>query len=64
MSSVDIFSLALPGLGALLVVASIKVVPQGRQYRVRCWGQPDRYLDPGLHIIRPLLDRIIERIPA
>jgi regulator of protease activity HflC (stomatin/prohibitin superfamily) len=45
-------------LGFALVVMSVKVVPQGREYTVERFGRYTRTLTPGLHLIVPPIDRI------
>lgn len=44
---------------AFIVVAlGVKQVPQGREFTVERFGRYTRTLDPGLHVIIPLIDRI------
>lgn len=44
---------------AFIVVAlGVKQVPQGREYTVERFGRYTRTLDPGLHVIIPLIDRV------
>lgn len=54
--------LALPVLvlvfGVVVLVSSVKVVPQGNQYTVERFGRFTRLLSPGLAFIIPFFDRI------
>lgn len=57
-----------PSLLALLVLviatlfAGIKVVPQGSQWTVECFGRYTRTLSPGLNLIIPFVERISARV--
>ena len=44
--------------GVIVLVSSVKVVPQGNQYTVERFGRFTRLLSPGLSFIIPFFDRI------
>ncbi|MDD5036158.1 MAG: SPFH/Band 7/PHB domain protein [Methylococcaceae bacterium] len=52
------FFLFLFGLSVILVVLSVKTVPQGAQYTVQRFGKYTNTLTPGLNIIFPVIDQI------
>jgi len=54
----DIFALVLIVLAIIIVVSSVKTVRQGYNYTVERFGRYTRTLQPGLHFIVPLVDRI------
>ena len=58
----DDMTLLLPVLvvvfGVVLLVSSVKVVPQGYQYTVERFGRFTRLLNPGLAFITPFFDRV------
>jgi regulator of protease activity HflC (stomatin/prohibitin superfamily) len=58
MFGFDIFVLALLVLFILLVIAAVKIVPQGYNYTVERFGRYTRTLRPGLTLIIPFIDRI------
>lgn len=43
---------------ALLVVASVRIVPQARRYNIERFGRYRRTLQPGLNLIIPVADRV------
>ncbi|MGD9639465.1 MAG: SPFH domain-containing protein [Alphaproteobacteria bacterium] len=45
-------------LGFLFVSMGVKVVPQGMEFTVERFGRYTQTLEPGLHIIVPIVDRI------
>lgn len=53
-----IFIFVLVLLAVVIVVMSVKTVPQGFEYTVERFGRYTRTLTPGLHIIVPIVDRI------
>src|SRR4051794_28178616 len=53
-----VFALAAAGVAVLLVLLSVRTVPQGTEFTVERFGRYTRTLRPGLHFIAPLLDRI------
>ncbi len=57
-----IFVLVFVALIMVLVYASVKPVPQGRQFTVERFGRYIRTLEPGLNFIVPFIDRIGARI--
>jgi regulator of protease activity HflC (stomatin/prohibitin superfamily) len=58
MFGFDIFVLALLFLFVVLVIAAVKIVPQGYNYTVERFGRYTRTLRPGLGLIIPFIDRI------
>ncbi len=57
-----IFVLVFVTLVVVLVYASVKPVPQGRQFTVERFGRFVRTLQPGLNFILPFIDRVGARI--
>lgn len=57
-----IFVLVFVALIMVLVYASVKPVPQGRQFTVERFGRYVKTLQPGLNFIMPFVDRIGARI--
>jgi regulator of protease activity HflC (stomatin/prohibitin superfamily) len=62
MFGFDIFVLALLVLFVALVIAAVKIVPQGYNYTVERFGRYTRTLRPGLTLIIPFIDRIGRKI--
>ena len=58
MFGFDIFVLVFLVLFVLLVIAAVKIVPQGYNYTVERFGRYTRTLHPGLTLIIPFIDRI------
>jgi regulator of protease activity HflC (stomatin/prohibitin superfamily) len=58
MFGFDIFVLALLVLLVVLVMAAVKIVPQGYNYTVERFGRYTRTLHPGLTLIIPFIDRV------
>jgi regulator of protease activity HflC (stomatin/prohibitin superfamily) len=58
MFGFDIFVLALLVLFVVLVMAAVKIVPQGYNYTVERFGRYTRTLRPGLTLIIPFIDRV------
>lgn len=58
MSGFALFILFLLALSLVLVVLSVKFVPQGMEYTVERFGKYTMTLRPGLNIILPFIDRI------
>jgi regulator of protease activity HflC (stomatin/prohibitin superfamily) len=58
MFGFDIFVLALLVLFIVLVIAAVKIVPQGYNYTVERFGRYTRTLRPGLTLIIPFIDRV------
>jgi regulator of protease activity HflC (stomatin/prohibitin superfamily) len=52
------FVLFLLALAVVLVFLGVKSVPQGMEYTVERFGRYTRTLEPGLHFIIPVIDRI------
>jgi regulator of protease activity HflC (stomatin/prohibitin superfamily) len=58
MLGFDIFVLVLLVLFIVIVIAAVKIVPQGYNYTVERFGRYTRTLRPGLTLIIPFIDRI------
>jgi regulator of protease activity HflC (stomatin/prohibitin superfamily) len=58
MLGFDIFVLVLLVLFVVLVIAAVKIVPQGYNYTVERFGRYTRTLRPGLTLIIPFIDRV------
>ncbi|MGQ0674094.1 MAG: SPFH domain-containing protein [Hyphomicrobium sp.] len=56
--SSEIFSLLLLGLVAAALWSTVKIVPQGFTYTVERFGEYVKTLQPGLHILIPVMDRV------
>ncbi len=56
------FVLFLLGLAVVLVYLGVKSVPQGMEYTVERFGRYTRTLEPGLHFIIPVIDRLGARM--
>lgn len=57
-----IFVVILAILAIVLVMAAVKVVPQGNEYTVERFGRFTNTLAPGLHLILPIIDRVGSRL--
>lgn len=62
MLGFDIFVVALLVLFVVLVIAAVKIVPQGYNYTVERFGRYTRSLRPGLTLIIPFIDRVGRKI--
>lgn len=62
MFGFDIFVLTLLIFFIFLVIAAVKIVPQGWNYTVERFGRYTRTLHPGLTLIVPFIDRIGRKI--
>jgi regulator of protease activity HflC (stomatin/prohibitin superfamily) len=65
MNILDIFSggfqivvVLLVGLALVVLWSTVKTVPQGFNYTVETFGRYTRTLNPGLHILVPVMERI------
>ena len=58
MSGFGIFVIVIAVLAIVLVVMSIRTVPQGNEFTVERWGRYIKTLTPGMHFIIPVMDRI------
>ena len=61
-SGVEVFGLVLILLAILAVWSTVKVVPQGYNWTVENFGRYTRTLNPGLHILVPVMERVGARI--
>jgi regulator of protease activity HflC (stomatin/prohibitin superfamily) len=62
MSAFASFVLLLLILSVVLVVLSVKFVPQGMEYTVQRFGKYTATLTPGLNVIMPIIDQIGARM--
>ena len=58
----SIFAGAILFLGLIFVFASVKAVPQGREWTVERFGRFTRILKPGLNLIIPMVDQIGKKL--
>lgn len=58
MSGLGIFVIVVAVLAIVVVVMSIRTVPQGNEYTVERWGRYVKTLTPGMHFIIPVVDRV------
>ncbi|MBV17865.1 MULTISPECIES: SPFH domain-containing protein [Thalassospira] len=61
-STFAIFSLAFVVLAVVLTFMSVKIVPQGYEVTVERLGRYLRTLDPGMHVLIPIIDRLGQRM--
>jgi regulator of protease activity HflC (stomatin/prohibitin superfamily) len=54
----SIFILVLVFFAIVFVFSAVKMVPQGMEFTVERFGRYTRTLQPGLHIIVPIIDRV------
>lgn len=54
----EVFAIVIVLVSIIFVVQAVKTVPQGYQYTVERFGRYTRTIEPGLHLITPLVDRI------
>ena len=57
-----VFVVILAILAIVIVMAAVKVVPQGNEYTVERFGRFTNTLSPGLHLILPIIDRVGRRL--
>jgi regulator of protease activity HflC (stomatin/prohibitin superfamily) len=57
-AGLEIFGIALVVLCAAALWATVKVVPQGSNWTVETFGRYTRTLQPGLHILVPVMERV------
>lgn len=58
MSGSFTFVVMLAFLAVVVVMAGVKVVPQGQQWTVERFGRYTRTLTPGLSLLVPFMDRV------
>jgi len=58
----DIFGILIVLLAVLFALRAVRIVPQGYEHTVERFGKYIRTLQPGLHIIIPLMDRIGNKV--
>lgn len=54
----EIFAIIIALVSLIFVAQAVRTVPQGYQYTVERFGRYTRTIDPGLHLIMPIIDRI------
>lgn len=52
------FVVVFVAFAVIVIALGVKQVPQGREFTVERFGRYTRTLDPGLHVIIPLIDRV------
>ena len=57
-----IFVLALLAFAVWVVLQLVKIVPQGFNYTVENFGRYTKTLTPGLHILVPVIERVVHQI--
>ncbi len=57
-----IFVLALVAFAVWMIWSLVKIVPQGFNYTVENFGRYTRTLTPGLHILIPVVERVVHQI--
>jgi len=62
MGAGAVFALTFGLLGVILVFLGVKTVPQGMQYTVERFGKYIKTLQPGLHLIVPMVDRVANQL--
>ena len=62
ISSFSIFVIAAIILALVIILLGVKSVPQGYEYTVERFGRYTRTLEPGLHWIMPIIDRVGARL--
>ena len=60
MDFFTIFPLILTATSCVIVMMSVKIIPEGQFYTVKRWRGVTRTLKPGLHFIVPVLDRVVK----
>jgi len=58
VSPFDVFVIVGVVFALVLVFSGVRVVPQGSEFTVERFGRYTRTLQPGLHLIVPLVDRV------
>ena len=54
----EIFGVLLVVLAIVILWSTVKIVPQGYNYTVENFGRYTRTLQPGLHILIPVMERV------
>jgi regulator of protease activity HflC (stomatin/prohibitin superfamily) len=62
MAGFSVFVIAILIFAILLIIMSIKAVPQGDEYTVERFGRYTNTLSPGLNVIVPIVDRIGNKV--
>jgi regulator of protease activity HflC (stomatin/prohibitin superfamily) len=58
LNASSVFALFLVAMAVVLVFSMVKIVPQGFQYTVENFGKYTRSLQPGLHFLVPVMERV------
>jgi regulator of protease activity HflC (stomatin/prohibitin superfamily) len=62
MTGLAVFAIAVLAFAVVFGFLAVQAVPQGRHYTVERFGKYTRTLDPGLHFITPVFDRVGARM--
>ncbi len=58
----EVFGILLILLAVVALWSTVKIVPQGKNYTVENFGRYTRSLQPGLHILIPVMERVGHRM--
>lgn len=58
----SIFALLIVALVIVIIFFGVVTVPQGQEYTIERFGRYIRTLEPGLHMVRPVVDKIGHRV--
>ncbi|HBA32832.1 MAG TPA: paraslipin [Gammaproteobacteria bacterium] len=58
----SIFALIVVILAVVIIFFGVVTVPQGMEYTIERFGRYIRTLGPGLHVVRPVIDRVGKKI--
>jgi len=61
-SGFEVFGVLLVVLAIVILWSTVKIVPQGKNYTVENFGRYTRTLQPGLHILIPVMERVGNRM--
>jgi len=56
------FVMLMVAVAATVIWSAVKIVPQGHNFTVERFGRYTRTLEPGLHILKPFLERVAHRV--
>ncbi len=58
----SIFALLIVALVIVIILFGVVTVPQGQEYTIERFGRYIRTLEPGLHMVRPVVDKVGRKI--
>src|SRR3990172_12144900 len=61
-SGFEVFGVLLILLAIVALWSTVKIVPQGKNFTVENFGRYTRTLQPGLHILIPVMERVGQRM--